>query len=381
MWTTPDLSTIEQVKLLLMAGVTCFWFFAVGTVFGSFLNVVIYRMPRGLSVGGSSSHCPGCERSIPWYDNVPILGYLRLKGRCQCRDNAISPRYPLVETVVGLIVIALLIVELLSGGANLPVRRPMGPSGVVWVIWSLQWDLIGTYFYHLALLYVLLGLSLIDFDGFAPPWKWVCFGLAVGLIAPLAAPFLQMVPIRGGSTNDLAGGVGVIDASARAVIGLAAGGVLGFVAAWPWRHERSMPNASAHLVWALALAGLFLGWQSAFSIALAASMLLLILRRASLDEPDWAKIPPSIVVWVLVFVQILCWRGLASSTVWPGPSAISPALVASLVTLLGTTWLASRIRLPESPTNDERPGWPAASPLVEIRPMPEANDVSRDAIP
>ena len=380
MWTTPDLSTIEHVKLLLMAGVTCFWFFAVGTVFGSFLNVVIYRMPRGLPVGGSSSHCPGCERSIPWYDNVPILGYLRLKGRCQCRDNTISPRYPLVETVVGLIVIALLIVELLSGGGNLPVRRPMGPSGVVWVIWSLQWDLIGTYFYHLTLLYVLLGLSLIDFDGFAPPWKWVCFGLVVGLTAPLAAPFLQMVPIRGGSPNDLAGGVGVIDALARAAIGLAAGIVLGFIAAYPWRNERSMPNASAHLVSALALAGLFLGWQSAFSIALAASMLLLVLRRASLDEPDWAKVPPSVVVWVLVFFQILCWRGLASLTVWPGPSAISPALVASFLIFLGTIWLASRIRLPEPPTTAHRSESQASSHPIEIRPMPEANDAPGDAV-
>src|SRR5690349_21114291 len=104
---------MEQWTLLLLAGLTCLWFFGLGTAFGSFLNVVVYRMPLGLPVGGRSSHCPGCHRLIPWYDNVPILGYLRLRGRCQCREHSISPRYPLVEATVGLLFITLMMVELI----------------------------------------------------------------------------------------------------------------------------------------------------------------------------------------------------------------------------------------------------------------------------
>jgi leader peptidase (prepilin peptidase)/N-methyltransferase len=77
-----------------------------GAVWGSFLNVVIYRLPRGQSVLHPPSHCPGCNARIAWYQNIPVLSYIFLGGRCgRCRE-AISIRYPLVELTCAALALA-----------------------------------------------------------------------------------------------------------------------------------------------------------------------------------------------------------------------------------------------------------------------------------
>jgi leader peptidase (prepilin peptidase)/N-methyltransferase len=75
-----------------------------GLVFGSFLNVCIYRLPRGESIVSPGSHCPRCGQPIAWYDNIPILSYLLLRGRCRRCGARISPLYPLVEGLTGCLV-------------------------------------------------------------------------------------------------------------------------------------------------------------------------------------------------------------------------------------------------------------------------------------
>ena len=78
-------------------------FFIFGTLIGSFLNVCIYRIPRNESIVTTNSHCPHCQSFIKPYDNIPILSYLFLGGKCRnCRES-ISMRYPLVEFITGLV--------------------------------------------------------------------------------------------------------------------------------------------------------------------------------------------------------------------------------------------------------------------------------------
>ena len=80
--------------------------FAIGAVVGSFLNVVIHRYPRDESIVFPASHCPKCNAPIRAYDNIPILSYIVLAGRCRSCRAPISPRYPLVELANALFYLA-----------------------------------------------------------------------------------------------------------------------------------------------------------------------------------------------------------------------------------------------------------------------------------
>ena len=71
--------------------------FTFGLLFGSFLNVCIYRLPRGLSVVAPRSACPNCKRPIAFYDNIPVVSWLILRGRCRHCHAPISPRYLVIE--------------------------------------------------------------------------------------------------------------------------------------------------------------------------------------------------------------------------------------------------------------------------------------------
>lgn len=70
-----------------------------GLLIGSFLNVVIYRVPRGMNIAKPGSHCPKCNEPIKWYDNIPLISYIILRGKCRHCKAPISIRYPLVELI------------------------------------------------------------------------------------------------------------------------------------------------------------------------------------------------------------------------------------------------------------------------------------------
>lgn len=89
-----------------MFALLAFYAFATGAIVGSFLNVVIYRYPRELSVVRPRSHCPNCDTLIRWYDNVPVISYLLLRARCRHCRTPISSRYPLIEMANGLFYLA-----------------------------------------------------------------------------------------------------------------------------------------------------------------------------------------------------------------------------------------------------------------------------------
>ncbi len=144
--------------------ITALWLGFIGACVGSFLNVVAYRMPRGMSVVWKPSHCPQCQHAIRARDNVPVLGWLVLRGKCRDCGKPISPRYAIVELVMGLAFFVLAYVELFSGGANLP-GGPITPfTGPIDNVWNPQWKLIGVYGYHSILASVFTTILLLRLD-------------------------------------------------------------------------------------------------------------------------------------------------------------------------------------------------------------------------
>jgi leader peptidase (prepilin peptidase)/N-methyltransferase len=84
-----------------------FLVFLVGLCFGSFGNVIILRLPKGQSIVKPRSHCPHCQKNISWYDNIPIISWLLLGGKCRECHKKISPRYLVVELLSGILFLAL----------------------------------------------------------------------------------------------------------------------------------------------------------------------------------------------------------------------------------------------------------------------------------
>ncbi len=147
--------------------------FALGTCVGSFLNVVIYRLPLNKSIAFPGSHCPRCGNSIRWYDNIPILSWLLLRGKCRFCKVAISPRYLVVELLTGLMVAGLyvwyFVLDFRSGATSLAADWPMFLS-------------------HAVLLCSLLACSAIDIEHWIIPLEVCWFASAVGVLVATLAP-------------------------------------------------------------------------------------------------------------------------------------------------------------------------------------------------
>ncbi len=135
----------------------------IGAVMGSFLNVCIYRLPREQSIVRPRSHCPHCQHLIAWYDNIPILSYVVLGGRCRHCRAGIHWRYPLVEALSALAAVAVL------------ARFGLGAQGIV----------------YLVLIWALLAASFIDLDFQIIPDEISLGGLAVGLLISPLVPQLH----------------------------------------------------------------------------------------------------------------------------------------------------------------------------------------------
>ena len=197
--------------------------FVSGSAIGSFINVVVYRLPAGLSVMWPPSRCPKCLNQLKPYENIPVFGWLWLRGRCNHCLRPISVRYPLVEAATGLLF--LLIFWRFGAGV-----QTLG----FWALFS--W---------------LLALSLIDCDTMTLPNSLTRSGLVAGLVFQMAKGWWPTFsPID--SVHYL-----VLDGIAGAVVGLWLFDAIGLAGTIGFRQD-AMGAGDSKLA---ALMGAWLGWK------------------------------------------------------------------------------------------------------------------------
>lgn len=221
--------------------------FLLGACIGSFLNVVVWRLPRGESLMTPPSHCPRCEKMLLFRDNLPILGWIKLGGKCRFCREPISPRYPIVEAVTALLFVFYYVMfyQVHAGPcspaqmAQLMERASAGsPLGSITPA-PLDWPM---FLLYLFLVSALLAASLIDAELFIIPAKipWLVAGVGLLLHSFLDHPDVAGALNLGVAARPSASGWGRIASivpigpAARAVAtapspaaAVAAGGIIG----------------------------------------------------------------------------------------------------------------------------------------------------------
>ena len=187
--------------------------FIFGACIGSFLNVCIYRIPQSQSIVRPGSVCPRCGKSIPWYENIPLLSYFFLRGKCSNCKATISIRYPLVELITGLV--------------GLLLYRKFGLSF--------------QFFYYFVFLSALITVSFIDLRHRIIPDIISLPGMVLGVAGSFFIPSLG----PGASFSGL----------------LLGGGIL-FLVAWGYYLVTKREGMGGGDIKLLALIGAFLGWQA-----------------------------------------------------------------------------------------------------------------------
>ena len=240
---------------------------AAGLIIGSFLNVCIVRLPADESIVAPRSHCRSCKEPLAWYDNVPLLGWAALRGRCRHCSAPISLRYPLVEAVT-----AGLFAVLVTHG--FPARE---------------------LFLYLALVSALIVITFIDFDHFIIPD-------AITLPSILVAPAFAFA----------VGHVSVTDSALGIVVG---GGILWSVAAL-YERIRKQEGMGFGDVKLLAMIGGFQGWVGALFALLVAAVLgsvvgvaVITARRGRLDSaiPFGPFLTGGSLVYLLWGPELIDW--------------------------------------------------------------------------
>lgn len=197
--------------------------FLLGALIGSFLNVCIYRIPAEESIVSPGSRCQGCLTPIRWYQNVPILSYLALRGRCGSCGIRISPRYPLVEALTGILFV------------------------LVFHAFGFQW---ATPIYW-AFVAALVVITFIDLDHQIIPDVISLPGIPVGFLASFAIPWIFW-------TDSL--------------FGILAGGGSLYLVALVYELLTKKEGMGGGDIKLLAMIGAFLGWQAILPVIFLSSL-------------------------------------------------------------------------------------------------------------
>jgi leader peptidase (prepilin peptidase)/N-methyltransferase len=226
----PDLAFIPQPFIYVATAI-------LGAIIGSFLNVVIHRVPLEESIVLPSSRCPSCGATIAFYDNVPVLSYLMLGGRCRSCKVHISARYPAVETLTALLWIAVLWRDGLS--VTLP--------------------------FDLVFVTAITALIFIDAEHMILPNVITYPGIVFALVARVAIPLLSGQPHFDDLPmlmNGMLHGMPVWAASLiGAFIGALVGGGSLWLMGWTWEKLRGIEAMGLGDVKMMFMVGAYLGWR------------------------------------------------------------------------------------------------------------------------
>jgi leader peptidase (prepilin peptidase)/N-methyltransferase len=264
-----------------------FSFFAFGTIIGSFLNVVIHRLPLEESIVLPSSHCPQCQSAIQFYDNVPILSWLALRGRCRGCRTPISYRYPLVELLTGLVFAVFFWRTGLS--YLLPFNLLFGAAMIVLIFIDAE---------HLYL------PNVINYPG-------ILIALLLRLLFPLllfAAPFDDLTSLPLSQLNLPLWETSLLGA----FMGAMAGGGFLWLVGWLWKKLRSVEAMGLGDVKMMLMVGAFLGWRltilSIFLAAFVGSLVGITQIILQKDRNLNSKIPFGIFLGMGSIISLL-WGG------------------------------------------------------------------------
>ena len=259
-----------------------------GLIVGSFLNVCIVRLPRGRSIVSSPSHCPRCKKGIKFYDNIPVISFLVLRGKCRACGEPISWRYPAVELLNGLM--------------------------YVWTVREFGFG--GEMFLVMAFCSALIVVTFIDYDHQIIPDVITLPGMLLGLmLAPLFMSVLaDPLPFHSGSLLPHAGPY--LTGFLNSFIGLLFGATPLFAIGLLWEKLRNVEAMGGGDVKLMGMVGSFLGWKGALLTimlgALAGSVVgitLILLKRHKIDKviPFGPFLAVGAVVTMFYGYDIVSW--------------------------------------------------------------------------
>lgn len=224
--------------------------FVFGAVIGSFLNVVIYRVPADLSIVSPGSRCPSCETPIAWYDNVPILSWLALGAQCRSCKAPIAWRYPAIEGLTGFLSAMLWLKIAAPSMANINTLQPA--------------PLLIDYALHMIFICLLVVIAFVDLDHLIIPHEFTLPGIIVGIAAPIILMKLYPATVFVSMWPPVMLWTSVIGAVLGA--GLIIAIFLGYLAL------RGIPGMGGGDVTLMAMVGAWLGWPGVFFVLFASSI-------------------------------------------------------------------------------------------------------------